>query len=244
MTEEDAFTFIVDTLRSGKHPGQPYDYDLCLRTLLAEKRIAAADSKPFYDAAWELCRRGILRVGGRGSNSQDAVPPGDGFSLTSRGREWLEQAGHFDYLPVEPTRFGRMLSAFTDQFGAGYAERSQEALRAYAGHAYLACCAMCGAAAESILLAIAVAKSGDEAQVLRRYEAAQGRRQIENLIFGQKREALIEGYRGCASLLKYWRDAASHGTASRITETEAFTSLALLLRLAQFAHAKWDELTT
>jgi hypothetical protein len=37
------------------------------------------------------------------------------------------------------------------------------------------------------------------------------------------------------TLLTYWRNEAAHGRASEIGETEAFTSLMLLLRLARFA---------
>jgi hypothetical protein len=44
-------------------------------------------------------------------------------------------------------------------------------------------------------------------------------------------------------LLSYWRDEAVHGTASQISETEAFTSLILLLRFAQYATDHWSELT-
>jgi hypothetical protein len=196
MMEEDAFDLIVRTLRNGQQ-AQPYDYDLCLPTLLNQEGIGRAQSKPYYDAAWELCRRGVLRVGGRGLDSQDAAAPGGGFSLTSRGHRWLEEAGRFDYLPVEPTRFGRLLSEFGERFGPGYRERSQEALRAYDGHAYVASCAMCGAAAESILLALAVARCNDEGVALRTYESAQGRSRVENMVFGQRPKALVDGYRSC-----------------------------------------------
>ena len=45
------------------------------------------------------------------------------------------------------------------------------------------------------------------------------------------------------TLLKYWRDIAAHGTASKIAENEAFTSLALLLRFAMFVNDNWETLT-
>jgi len=46
------------------------------------------------------------------------------------------------------------------------------------------------------------------------------------------------------NLLKYWRDESAHGIESKIQEEEAFTSLLLLLRFAQFADSRWQDLTT
>src|SRR5260370_27436419 len=48
---------------------------------------------------------------------------------------------------------------------------------------YLACCAMCGAAAESVLLAIAICKTEDEAKVLDAYGQRDGRRKVMRMIF-------------------------------------------------------------
>ena len=45
------------------------------------------------------------------------------------------------------------------------------------------------------------------------------------------------------ALLKYWREEASHGRPSGITDDEAYTSLALLLRLAKYVDEHWDLLT-
>ena len=44
----------------------------------------------------------------------------------------------------------------------------------YQAQTYLATCTMCGAAAESILLALAIAHSGSEARVLAEYATANG----------------------------------------------------------------------
>lgn len=44
-------------------------------------------------------------------------------------------------------------------------------------------------------------------------------------------------------MLKYWRDIASHGGVSTISDDEAITSIALLLRFAHFSHDNWDRLT-
>src|SRR5262249_35556513 len=119
-------------------------------------------SRPFLDAAWELCRRGIIRPGIKfwGQQATDDGASGNGFSITPFGRQWLAETGQmYEYIPVEPGRFGQLLGSYSVKFGQGYHERAQQALRCYGAHAYLACCAMCGAAAESITLAIAIHKT-------------------------------------------------------------------------------------
>lgn len=103
---------------------------------------------------------------------------------------------------------------------------------------------MCGAAAESIILALANHKTGDDTKVLSMYSASGGRGRIENLIIGKKDKPIQDEFRGYVSLLKYWRDIAAHGKASGIQDPEAYTSLALLLRFAQFANDRWNELVT
>jgi len=135
-----------------------------------------------------------------------------------------------------------MLAPYRGRYGPSSQERSQEAIRCYGAHAYLACCTMCGAAAEAILLATAIAKS-DEATVLAEYNTAGGRRKVENIILGQARQELRDEYKGYTTLLKYWRDQAAHGKVSGIADNEAYTSLALLLRFAIFVNENWTELT-
>jgi len=44
-------------------------------------------------------------------------------------------------------------------------------------------------------------------------------------------------------LIKYWRDAAAHGAPTNISDNEAYTALAALLRFALFANDNWEELT-
>ena len=93
------------------------------------------------------------------------------------------------------------------------------------------------------MLAIAVAKSGDEAATLRVYQAAQGRRKITDEIVGASRAALAGPFRSATGLLGYWRDDAAHGIASNISEIEAHEALSRLLRFAQFTNDNWAELT-
>jgi hypothetical protein len=98
---------------------------------------------------------------------------------------------------------------------------------------------MCGAAAESILLAVAIAKSGDERATLSTYKTASGRRGVVDSVVGQAVQTIAEAFRSATGLLSYWRDEASHGMASTISEIEAHEGLARLLPFAQFAADNW-----
>lgn len=260
IDQEDAFHIIVQHLREGRKSSySSYGYEFYLPNVIRDyletvKKIPHHDadrylpklSPSFYAAAWELCRRGILRPGIK-AYGQQATPDGssgNGYTVTPLGREWFQKAGQYEYVPVDPGRFARLLDNFSQRFGPGFQERCHEALRCYNAQAYLACCAMCGAAAESIILALANRKIGDDVKVLRMYSASGGRGRIENLIIGKRDKPVQDEFRGYVSLLKYWRDIAAHGKPSGIQDPEAYTSLALLLRFAQFANDRWNELVT
>jgi hypothetical protein len=261
MKEEDALLIIVDWLRKGS-PGKfhNYGYGLYLPNVIKWHLIfetphlqgssSELDQKMtplfplFANAAWELCRRGILRPGVKDYNTQstDQGSAGSGFSVTAFGQQWLSEGGSV-FIPTEPERFGQLLKPFVSRFGQGFHERAQEAVRCYGAHAYLACCAMCGAAAESILLATAIAKEGDEDSVLKIYATTNGRVRLENMIIGKATDHVKREFKGLTELLKYWRDEASHGKPSNISDNEAYTSLAMLLRYAAFVNGIWDSLT-
>ena len=66
---------------------------------------------------------------------------------------------------------------------------------------------------------------------------------MQKLLLGQVPEGIRRPMQGYLELLKYWRDEASHGDVSGINDEEAYTSLALLLRLAAFVDDHWDALT-
>lgn len=256
--EEDAFHFMVQCLRTPAKSFSNYGYEVYLPSVIREylqpiakehyavERNLAVFSPAFRAAAWNMCRRGLLRPGVRAHGDQvtEDGSGGNGYSLTPAGREWLSRAGHYDYVPVDPGRFSELLNRFSARFGPAFVERSQDAIRSYSATAYLACCAMCGAAAESILLALAIAKTKDEGSVIKDYVAANGRARIEKLLLGQQPESIRREFLGYASLLKYWRDYAAHGRPSGISDGEAYTSLAMLLRLAQFSSERWDDLIT
>jgi hypothetical protein len=202
------------------------------------------NSAPFHEAAWALVSRGILRPSTTFDGRTAPTVSGIHFGLTAYARKWLDQAPTVVVLPSEYGRFGQLLAGHAVRFGPGYHVRSQEAVGCYQAHTYLACCAMCGAAAEAITLALAIAKTGDEERVRKDYESAGGRGRMEKLLMAQQNALVMRELPNYLDLLKYWRDSAAHGLASPIQEAEAFTSLLLLLRFAQFASDRWADLTT
>jgi hypothetical protein len=252
-TQDDALTFIVQTLRDTKanledyHVNMTRIFDLYLKNVCKHQdyQIEAGYrhiAPIFYVAAWELCRRGVLRPGTTNNYGQ-VTGHGEGYTVTPTGAKWIKEAAQGVPLPIEPGRFSKLLDNFASRFGASYGERSQEALRCYGASAYLGCCAMCGAAAESILLGMAIAKDGDQQKIENLCSSGDGRGEVENLILASQRENVQTECRGYLSLLKYWGDLAPHGKVSGVTEAEAHTALMLLLRLAQLANDRWDELT-
>ncbi len=255
MNSEDAMSIIIESLRGGR----PYKHadggcDIHLRGLVhsaivsrggkVELHQVVRESPPFMDAAWELCRRGILRPGECRLSSSGARGHllGLGFSVTRFGEQWLEELGD-QCTPSSPDRYAQMLARHNGQLGDGYRERSQDAVKCFLGHAHVACCAMCGAAAESIFLALAGAKLGDPAEALKIYEARGGRGRLEAKIVSGAAAPLGRMFPRYTDLLKYWRDSASHGAATGIGDEEAHSAIVLLLRFAIFASEHWDELT-
>lgn len=192
-------------------------------------------SGKFYSSAWELCRRGILRPGltSYQEQSTDDGASGNGYSITDYGRTWLQETNHEDFIPTEPETFGKMIARY-NIFGPGFHQRSQEAIRCYGAHAYLACCAMSGAASESIVLNLAIQKNGDEEKILKLYTNRDGRKKIEQLLMTGQSQFINDNILTFCSLLKYCRDEAAHGSNSSINEEVAFHSLAVLLRMARF----------
>jgi hypothetical protein len=264
VQQEDALKYLISALRKDRPHNTgyaDYGYDLYLPNVIREYvsteehiREDAGDgrndrrmreiSPNFFAAAWELSRRGIIRPGVRilGAQSTQDGGAGAGYSVTPFGRQWLAEADD-TFVPTEPERFGQLIAPFKGRLGPGFHQRAQQAIRCYGAHAYLACCVMCGAAAESILLSLAIAKTGDEGEILQRYRAANGRSKIENLVVGKARRPIQTAFLGFTDVLKYWRDESAHGTSSTISDVEAYTSLAVLLRFAQYAQDQWSELT-
>ena len=187
---------------------------------------------------WVCCGRPKTNPQGMGN-----VPPQGGYSYTTAGRDWLAGA-ELTFIPADPGRYVSLLSRELEHLGQGFAQRAHEAAACHQGSNYLACCAMCGAAAESAILAAAVRKIGNEEQVLREYSRPNGRRLVMTRIFGpQPAEIEHQFMRLAFNLLAHWRDEAAHGRPSSISELDAYHALTALLRFAQFMSANCERLT-
>jgi hypothetical protein len=257
LTLDEALEFLTGWMKAPDNVGYAdYGYDVYIpnvaRAYVRQEegaRIPPLDLQSkadqlvpiFLAAAWELCRLGVLRPGVNTQGAQ-GTREGFGYSIMPAGRAWLEEVDdHF--IPTQPSAFARLLETFRRRFGPGFHQRAQEAVRCRWAGANLACCAICGAAAESVLLALAIAKTGNEGHVLQTYRSSNGRSRVRNLVFGQASGPLQRQCQSFTDLLDYWRDEASHGQASDFSEFEAYEALARLLRFAHFADDHWDELT-
>jgi hypothetical protein len=258
-TVDDAIGAIMELIRTRPNEIRNYGYDVYLPRVWS---LYAIDSKivnpgdlyltdrgglrtpgTFYAGAWELCRRGILRPSIRDSTGQSDNGGGNGYSITPAGERWLASSDPRLHIPTEPSRLAAILAGFSPKLGSGFNQRAQEAVKCYNAIAYLACCAMCGAAAESILLAVAIARRGDDGSVLKDYRSVGGRTRVERSLLGQVGEPTSTRFHMFMDLLNYWRDDSSHGVASTIDEPEAFDALSRLMRFAHFVSDQWAALT-
>lgn len=166
LNQADVTALLVQMLRAPDHGNYgSYGYGLYLPALVRvhlEKRgVHHHDQEPqlremmpgLYAAAWDLCRRGILRPGVHSYGAQATADgaSGNGYTITPFGKQWLAESDKDDFVPTEPERFAEMLAPHRKRFGPSFQERAQEAIRCYGAHAYLACCTMCGAAAETYI---------------------------------------------------------------------------------------------
>ena len=251
MDLDEAIAILLDVLRNGR--AGRYGYDLYPRIgaeFAAQQRhphehhieLRVRELSPiFYEAAWELCRRGIVRPGVRTTGEQ-AEGEG-GYSLTVAGRAALATLDGTSILIAQPGSLAATFNGYRARFGDGFHQRAMEAIKCRNAEAWLACCALVGAAAESVLLAIAIAKQGNEEQVLRAYHGNRGRQAVLNMIIGQAdahRRNTLTTFAGIVSL---WRDDAAHGRASPIDTSNADEALRQLLHLCQWVAREWDNLT-
>lgn len=237
-----------------RSPGSTYGYDIYAPTLARKWALGAYEnptqwdraardaSGVFFEATWELCRRGILRPGVRAIMEQ-GVNDGGGFCLTESGRQWLASATEEHFVSLQPGALAAAFARYRVRFGAGYYQRTQEAIRCRDAEAWLAAVTMVGAAAESMLLALAIARNGDEDSVIRAYMARDGRKGVLNTLTNQLPPDLARALTSGMSLLAYWRDTAGHGQAAAISASEVEQALRELLSLSQFASENWDQLT-
>ncbi len=263
MHIDDAVEFLINFLRSPRIPsgyatiGYDITMQIIVRAYLTEVEHAPdypqyISDQPrgpelttiFSDAAWELCRRGILRPSVRTDTAvgDQGTADGSGYSLTTFGRDWIT-ASPPEALLFNADRLSQLFKKLSEKLGPAFLQRAGEAARCYGFGVYVASSAMCGAAAEAILLAVAIAKSGNEAEILSLYRTANGRKKVIDSVIGQARTPIAEQFRSALGLLAYWRDDAAHGLASTISEIEAHDALARLLRFSQFTTDNWTELT-
>jgi len=167
---------------------------------------------------------------------------GDGYSITEFGAKWL--ANPERRTSADPSRMSEKFGSFSKAYGTGFSQRATEAIRCHRTGNYLASCVMAGAAAESILLAVAIAKAKDEGKVLKTYEKSGGRLAVTRIVTTGLSGSLQRQFEAALQVLHYWRDDAAHGKATAISEVEAHASLTQLLRLAHFSDDNWAELTT
>jgi hypothetical protein len=205
MHIEDATAFIVDFIARPRTAADysDYGYDVYMPNVVAAY-LADVEKIPqhlvrdhprgreltpfFFDAAWELCRRGALRPGVPNSGNAD----NKGFSVTNLGRSWIA-SGALAPIVLDITRLSELFASLSGRLGAGFLQRANEAARCHSFGANLAARALKtylapqgrkrtidriihGARAGVIVLAVAIAKTGDEAVALKTYFAAHGRK--------------------------------------------------------------------
>jgi hypothetical protein len=267
LTAEDAYAFMArlihDHIRAGKigelgnHGFDIYLPQVIDRYLPADpmqgypSRPISITGKPkanvhraFFDASWQMCLAGLLRPSSADDrfNGQNAGQ-GDGYSFTAGGLKWFTE-GDAGAVVLSTGRIGQLLAEHGTKFGAGYMERSQQAVICHNARAFVASCAMSGAASESILLTVAIAKEKDEAEVIKKYKAQSGRSAIEKIIFGGKKDAFVNQFKSGLELLKYWRDESAHGHSTGFDDVEATVAINQLLRFVQRCNENWDSLVS
>jgi hypothetical protein len=102
---------------------------------------------------------------------------------------------------------------------------------------------MAGAAAESILLALAIAKTGDEPLVIRTYAQSGGRRKVLNMITRQLDQNRRDTLTTFTNIISLWRDEAAHGKATPLSTANADEALRQLLHMSQWVNREWGNLT-
>lgn len=255
MDLDQAIAITIEMLKAGR--AGDYGYELYPRSVARAAAVRLHQGRShdqtfiemqtrevsslFYEAAWELCRRGIVRPGVIASNGQ-AVPDG-GYSLTVAGRKAIPELDSSSLLIAQPGSLAATFGSFKNRFGEGFHQRATEAIKCRNAEAWVACCAMVGAAAESILLATAIAKMADQDQVLSVYSRSGGRKNVLNLIVGQADRTRRDVLATFSGIISSWRDEAAHGIATPLGTANADEALRQLLHMCQWVDREWDELT-
>lgn len=244
---EDITDTLIDVLRDprglGNRPHEVRMNNVATRFVQQEGRgRSVEDTIPvFLEAAWNLCRQGILRPGSYTENFGQYGDLGH-YVITSYGATWLAERDNPAYVPTDANRLTTLLTRRRDLFGRVYVMRANDAVRCYSSHAYYACCSMIGAAAESILMAVGITKLG-EPDAIRLYRGNSGRKALTNAVLSNCPEHVAREFRLHADLIGLWRDMASHAHNAPIGETEAFTNMRGLIKFGHFAEDRWPQLT-
>jgi hypothetical protein len=251
MKLDEAIAILIELLQAGR--AGSYGYDLFARRgaeeavsrmrlpPLQDQQVIRDLSPVFYEAAWELCRRGIVRPGIKKSGDQ-AVEEG-GYSITEAGKTALAALDPSTILLAQPGSLAAALASYRAQFGDGFHQRALEAIKCRNAEAWLACCAMTGAAAESVLLALAITKVGDEEQVLKAYRQSSGRQRVLKLVVGQATAIRRDTLTTFSGIISMWRDEAAHGRATPLGTANADEALRQLLHMCQWVDREWAALT-
>lgn len=201
------------------------------------------NSHSFFEAAWELVRRGILApmvTFDQQSGQANGMRP-DQFWVTPFGLEWAAAIGTLTILPVQHERFLDLLLEHAPRFGPVYAVRCREAVHAYRQQLYLSCLTMSGGAAEAILVCLGTEHAGSR-EALASKVFPRFRRTLLDYVLEPLKGPTQQELRECAEAVKYWRDDAAHANERELDETHAFISLRQLARLANRVGHGWDEL--
>jgi len=252
ITIDDAIEYIIEQMLSPRKTGHDHglgddDHSVIMINIIQNyirrehPQVSGSElyqyfptySQHFLDAAHELSRRGVFRIGPhRMERNGESLKKC--YVLTEFGQKWIDTRKTSGVPPMEPGRYPQLIAEYAKLFGSGFQQRATEAIKCYQAQAYLACCAMVGAAAESILLYVAINKSGDEIEVLKKYGQSGGAGKIKNDILAGKKSSERQHFEGIYELMKYWRDESAHGKQSNLSELEAHMSLFLLIRHATF----------
>jgi len=251
VTVEEAIGHVIQALKQQSASQFGYDYyPPHVATQVAFKdvghqsadvdRLTAEYYPHFQEAGWLLCMRGVLLPGVHTYQAQ-SVSDG-GYSLTVAGAEQLDNLDETTGLIYRSGSLQNTFREFADLFGDAFQQRALEAIACRDAGVWLASCVMSGAAAEAVLLAIAIAKTKNEDEVLTIYRRAKGRRDVLNVIIGQAQKHRKDTLKAFTGIIAAWRDEAGHGAATKITTANADEALRQLLHMCQWTRREWEAL--
>lgn len=266
LTQADVDTWLIEAIKKRIDPRSGfrerygnYGFDIYLHNLVMEYLLELGErdgsnntssqawvilEKKILNAAWELSIRGIL-MPLKKSLGHDGNNVSGGFSCTAYGQAWILEPSS-NHLTFTNGQMGQLFHQHENRFGKVFTQRAQEALRCFQARAYFACCAMAGAASESILIELAIEKLKDEKEVLRIYHGKQGRKDLKDkiLLLGQRPDRVKHEVEAGFTILAYWRDDAAHGSSEDIGMVQASVALQMLCLFCLSVDKNWSLLTS